>query len=57
MLTRYDFSSTGGIYDLVAFDARGTAKTISFTCAESELDLYTSATAFRLGNSSDVARA
>ena len=51
------FRSTGGIYDLVAFDPRGTANTIPFTCADSDLDLYTAATAFRMGNSSDVARA
>ena len=48
--------STGGIYDLVAFDPRGTANTIPFNCSSDPLELIAQSTFSQVvGNASDVA--
>ncbi|CAG8954495.1 hypothetical protein HYFRA_00004408 [Hymenoscyphus fraxineus] len=46
---------TGGYYDVLAFDPRGTGKTLPFSCVSSELEAVSLFSDLTLGNSSDTA--
>ncbi|CAH0033242.1 unnamed protein product, partial [Clonostachys rhizophaga] len=50
--------ATGGYFDLVAFDPRGTGNTIPFNCTDDPVELYALSQVFsQMGNSSDTAAA
>lgn len=48
-------SQSGGVYDLITFDPRGTGNKIQFNCSRSVLELYDLASGFTLSNASDTA--
>lgn len=51
--------ATGGVYDLVAFDPRGTGNTLTYNCSNDPIELFDVGIGIltQMGNSSDQAKA